>query len=192
MKPFLLILISIFVLSCSQSLKLEYKHSDKEQSIACSNTSDALLNEALYSFEEDIVKHYKLPNAKLIPTYAKFIFKGMTGDAPYQKIANSHSLAIRDALIAEGILITNGVKSNLNYTHPTVQCIINNIEDPVLKNNLNVLIETNTMDPHLFNSRPRKFGRKAEKHRYQATYIALDGYYQNLVGLSLNTETSNE
>ncbi len=193
MKPFIFILISTFILSCSQSPKLEYKYSDKDQTIACSDKSNALLNEALYSFEADLIKYYKKGvKDNLINSYSKFIAKGMGGVAPYQDITNAHSLAIRDALLAEGILITNGANSNLNYTHPTVQCIINNIENPKLKKNLNVLIETNTMNPKIFNSRPRKLGRKAEKHRYNALYIALDGYYQNLVGLSLKTETSDE
>jgi len=172
MKPFIFILISTFILSCSQSPKLEYKYSDKDQTIACSDKSNALLNEALYSFEADLIKYYKKGvKDNLINSYSKFIAKGMGGVAPYQDITNAHSLAIRDALLAEGI---------------------NNIENPKLKKNLNVLIETNTMNPKIFNSRPRKLGRKAEKHRYNALYIALDGYYQNLVGLSLKTETSDE
>lgn len=193
MKPFVFILFSLIILSCGQTPKMQNKHGDKEQSITCENQNNPLLNEALYSFEEDLVQHNQLDEAKtLVAAYGQFMYKGMAGTASYKDIANKHSLAIRDELIAEGILITTGIKSNLNYAHPAVQCIINSIENTDLKATLNALIETNSMNPSLFNSRLRNFGGQAQKDRYQAAYIALDAYYQNLVGVSLDAETTNE
>ena len=186
------ILVLLCILSCNQQPKLEYTFSNKEQVIACNNANNTLLNEMLYSFEEDIMNHNPAESKTINTAYAQYIFKGMTGTSPYDKIINTHSLAVRDQLLAEGILITDGLKSNLNYEHPAVQCILNGIEDQGIKQTLNALIQTNSMNPALFNSRLRNFGRQADKNRYQAAYIALDSYYQNLVGLTLEEQTTNE
>ena len=50
------------------------------------------------------------------------------------------------------------------------------------------------MDPKLLNTRMRSFGTKASKNRYESFYVALDSYYQNLVGVELALEetTTNE
>jgi len=185
-------IISLCVLSCSQQSKLNYKFSDQEQVIACDTENNALINEMLHSFESDIMNHNPTDQKTKATAYAQFIFKGMTGTSAYEKIVNTHSLDIRDQLLAQGILKTAGISSNLNYDHPVVQCIINGIEDSDLRRTLNALIETNSMNPALFNSRLRNFGRQADKNRYQAAYIALDSYYQNLVGLSLEAPATNE
>lgn len=193
MKSFVFILLSTLILSCAQTPKMQYKHGDKEQSIACENQNNALLNEALHSFEEDLIQYKQGESPKSrIAAYGQFIYKGMLGTAAYKDIANDHSLAIRDQLLAENILITDGLKSNLNYAHPAVLCIIEKIEDPNLKITLNGLLETNSMDPSLFNGRLRNFGSRAKRNRYQATYIALDSYYQNLVGITLEENSTNE
>lgn len=192
MKRFVFILLSTLILSCAQSPKMQYKFGDKEQTIACSNQNNALLNEALHSFENDLQNYKKTDRTTLISAYGQFMYKGIQGSAAYQEIANDHSLAIRDQLLEEGILITNGPKSNLNYKHPAVQCLVDNIEDGDVQKTIKALLDTNSMDPTLFNSRLRNFGPKAQKNRNQALYIALDAYYQNLVGITLEQSLSNE
>lgn len=190
MKITFYILVALFITSCNMQPSLEYQYSDKEQPISCDTQYNALLNEALHSFEADILKSSTGETKTQLTAYGQYIFKGMTGTARYEDLVSMHSLAIRDQLIAENIVITTGVKSNLNYEHPAVKCIINNVEDPDLKRTLNALLQTNSMDPAMFNSRLRNFGQKAGKSRYQALYIALDSYYQNLVGLTLDTTTN--
>lgn len=192
MKPFVFILLSTLILSCSQSPKMQYKYGDKEQTIACSNQNNALLNEALHSFENDLQNYKKSDNTNLISAYGQFMFRGLQGSAAYKEIANDHSIAIRNLLLAEGILIYNGLKSNLNYKHPAVQCLVNSIEDTDLQKTIKALIDTNSMDPKLFTSRLRNFGRQAEKNRNQALFIALEAYYQNLVGITLEQSLPNE
>lgn len=191
MKVTYYILVALCITSCSMRPSLEYQFSDQEQPIACDASYSPLLNEALHSFEADILKHNPAELKTQVAAYGQFMFKGMAGTAAYKDIASTHSLAIRDQLIAENILLTNGTKSNLNYEHPAVTCLIDNVEDADLKRTLNALLQTNSMDPAMFNSRLRNFGRQAAKNRYQSAYIALDSYYQNLVGLSLDT-TAND
>lgn len=186
------IIISLCILSCKQQPKLDYKFSNEEQVIICDNENNALLNEMLYSFEEDIMNHSSSGFKTLDAAYGQFVYRGMSGTARYKEISTSHSYAIRDKLLAEGILLAEGVKSNLNYEHPAVICITNGIENSDLKRTINALIQTNSMNPVLLNSRARNFGRQADKNRYQAAYIALDSYYQNLVGLTLEEPATNE
>lgn len=192
MKPFVFSILLMSVISCTQPPKLTYKYSDKEQTIACPDQNNALLNEALHSFENDLQNYKKNDKTTLISAYGQFMFRGLQGSAAYQEIANDHSLAIRDQLLSEGILIPKGLKSNLNYKHPAVQCLVDNIEDRDLQKTIQALLDINNMDPRLFNSRLRNFGRQAEKNRNQALYIALDSYYQNLVGITLDTPVVNE
>lgn len=192
MKPFVFSILLISIISCTQESELTYKYSDKEQIITCTDQNNTLLNEALYSFEQDLLDYSKAETKTLVSSYGQYLYKGMEGTALYKDIANEHSLAIRDALLKEDILVTNGVKSNLNYNHPAVQCVLNNIESNGIKKTISSLIEVGGMNPALFNSRLRNFGPQAQKSRNQALYIALDSYYQNLVGITLDAPVVNE
>lgn len=192
MRPFFYVILGALIVSCSQKPSLEYKYSDKEQTINCQDQNNNLLNEALYSFEQDILDYSNKETKTLTTAYGQFLYKGVSGTASYSAIANDHSLAVRDQLLNEDILIANGIKSNLNYAHPAVQCILEGIEDVAIKKTINSLLEVNSMDPTLFNSRLRNFGSQSQRNRNQALYVALDSYYQNLVGITLEEPRSNE
>lgn len=192
MKSLLLIFLAIVTLSCTQKTTMQFKYADKEQTINCDGQNNALLNEALHSFEQDLLDHVKTENKTLTTAYGQYLYQGMSGTALFNEIANDHSLAIRDQLLQENIITTDGVKSNLNYEHPAVKCIIEGIEDAGIKKTISALLEVNSMDPKLFNSRIRNFGRQSQSNRNQAMYIALDSYYQNLVGMTLEEPSPNE
>ncbi len=183
MKPVILLMLIIILASCTQFGKITYKFSDKPAKIECNTATDALLNEALYSFEEDILTKYDSTNKRSSAAYARFIYNGISGTEDYKSIANPHSLQIKDALLAKGILSNSGGKSNLNYQHPDVACIIDNIEDPDLKRTIQALISIDGMDPALFNDRLRNAGSTMANSPNKAAYVALDAYYQNLVNL---------
>ena len=70
----------------------------------CENENNALLNEMLYNFEEDIYQHNPTPTKTRVNAYGQYIYRGMTGSSLYSDIATPHALAIRDQLIAENIL----------------------------------------------------------------------------------------
>lgn len=187
MRLIAFLFLVVICIGCNQKPKLNFQFADLTQNISCTSTNDALLNEALHSFEQDIFVKYDSVKKLHRTAYARFITRGILGSEDYNALASVHSLEIRDALLEAGILITNGTKSNLNYTHPDVQCIINNMKDTALKTTINALIETNSMDPTLFDSRLRNIGSSIANKPYQATYIALDAYYQNLVNITLDT-----
>ena len=192
MRPFVFLILTALITSCAQKPSLAYKFNDKERTINCQDQNNALLNEALYNFEQDILDHSITENKTLTAAYGQYLYKGVSGTALYGEIASAHSLAIRDQLIKENIITPSGIKSNLNYSHPAVQCIIEGIEDPAIKKTIKSLLELNSMDPTMFNSRLRNFGRQSQKNRNQALYIALDSYYQNLVGVTLDESATNE
>ncbi|MFT5752311.1 MAG: hypothetical protein ACI828_001049 [Flavobacteriales bacterium] len=193
MKTIVCALAFIFLASCQETTKqrtIDYKFSDKEQSIQCEGQNNALLNEALHSFEDDIARNYDPESRRIYNAYAKFIMPGMGGKADYNKLPSEHTKKILEILIAEKIIVKGGIHSNLNYEHPAVQCIINGIEEFGLKNTINALTSTKGMNPTLFDTRMRNKGRDAEKKRYMAMYIALDAFYQNLANLEFTPATN--
>lgn len=183
MKKIVFLILTASIISCNQKAEFDFKFADQEQVITCSEQNNALLNEALYSFENDILTKYDSINRLKSKAYGAYIYRGMDGSAKYEEIMSSNTQAIVDALIAENILIVDKFPSHLNYEHPAVLCIVNRIKDENLRTTLNGLIDTRSMNPKLFNSRLRNFGRNADKDRYQALYIALDGYYQQILNI---------
>jgi hypothetical protein len=190
-KIVFLILATASIISCNQKAKFDFKYADQEQVITCPEANNPLLNEALYSFEKDLIFKYDSLDQRIITAYGAFMYRGMDGSAKYDEIITPNTRPIVEALIAENILIEDKTPSHLNYEHPTVQCIIDNIKDEDLKTTINALIETKTMNPKLFNSRMRNFGRNSGKDRHLALFVALDGYYQQILNITPQESEKN-
>jgi len=183
-KIVFLILTTILITSCEQKAKFDFKFADQEQVISCDKNYNAILNEALYSFENDILTKYDSLEQSKTKAYGSFIYRGMDGSAQYNQIMTSNTYPVIEALLAENILIKDKSPSHLNYEHPAVKCIVSNIKEEQLRNTIQALIDTKTMNPKLFNSRLRNFGRNAERQRYLALFVALDGYYQQILNIA--------
>lgn len=198
MRILLFLCAAVLITSCETGKKtptLAFKYADKEQSITCETQNNALLNEALYSFEADLISNYDPETLVASRGYARFLYPGMTGNAEYERLPSKHSLQILEKLKAENIiLIAQDAKSNLNYEHPAVVCIIDNIEDGAIRQTIKSLLEVGGMNPAMFNGRMRNKGRDLEKQRNLAMYVALDAYYQNLVTIdwTAQAETTTE
>ncbi len=177
-KQFLILLL--FIISCNKQADNNYRYLHREQVVICSEDTDNLLNEALYAFEDALMSKYSPESRLLNPAYGGFVYVGLEGTAEYERILNPHLIWIYESLKKKGIIVHSASKSDLNYNHPAVKCIISNIEDTELKTTITALVNTNSMNPELFNSRLRNFGRDAEKKRYEALYIALDSFYQRI------------
>lgn len=177
----LVILLSVAIVSCKKTkVQLVVHHADKQQPIDCAGDKSALLNEALHQFEEDISRVYDPESNLAYTAYQRFLYVGFSGTADYSRIVSQHALDIRKILVLEGVINDGGEKSNLNYKHPFVQCILDNIQDKDLVQTIRALLKTETMDPKLFNSRMQTYANKTNTDRYAALYIALDSYYQQL------------
>ena len=190
-KIVFVILAAIMIISCEQKATVNFKFADQEQVISCSENDNPLLNEALYSFENDLYTKYDSVTKSKITVYGRFIYRGMDGSAPYTEIKTPHTTSIVEALASENILIKGKEPSAVNYEHPAVQCIVDAIENDELKVTIKALIDTKTMNPKLFNTRFRNFGRNAERQRNLALFIALEGYYQQILNLETPESTTN-
>ncbi|WP_147448314.1 hypothetical protein [Dokdonia sinensis] len=199
MRILLFLCATFLATSCETGKKtpaLEYKYADKEQSINCTGQKNALLNEALYSFEQDITRNYDPETQRTTVAYARFIVPGLSGTAEFNRLPSDHSKAILEKLKEEKIIVMNlEGKSNLNYDHPAVTCLLDNLEDGAIMKTLKALIETGSMDPKLMDTRMRNKGRDLDRQRNLALYVALDAYYQNLANIdwdAIPSETTTE
>ena len=121
--------------SCNESL--EYKYNDKPMQVSCSGANEKLLNEALYSFFDDITVYYRTksndPSEAGMSTYeayANYIYQGALGDADYKSIVSEHTKNVMNELRKETQLWDKKpAMSNLNYNSEFVNCLINKIKD---------------------------------------------------------------
>lgn len=185
----------ILCVSCKKENTLsEYKFSDKPQAINCNDSNSKLVNEALYSFEEDILTYYSKgkPNTSLIQSYNQFIRNAVYGRIKYDDIASEHSKKVFEALKQDNSLWNAKTpNSYLNYNGNLVTCIANNIQDKNLKTTFNALISTNSMSPKLFGTPLTANYRSAIKDKYLAAYIAFDLFYAKLFNIDLSKINSN-
>lgn len=193
MKTISCICLLLLIVSCKPStnkVTIDYKYSEVEQAVDCGAENNALLHEALLSFEDDIMRNYDPENKRRYNAYGKYLFPGLKGAAEYAKLPSEHSKKILEALKSENIIISGGKQSNLNYEHPAVQCVIEGIEDNGIKRTIKALTESNSMNPALFDTRMRNKGRALDRQRHLAMYVALDGYYQYLANVEFTPTTS--
>ncbi|MEC3907010.1 hypothetical protein VOI54_08255 [Tamlana sp. 2201CG12-4] len=170
----------------------DYKYSNKPKTITCDGVNPKLYNEALYSFEEDILNYYKKTNPKstLVNAYSQFIRTSIYGKLKYEDIISEHTLKVFEALKDESNLWDAGnPRSYLNYSGSVLKCVSDNIEDQPLKTTFNALLSTNSMSPKLFGTPLLSKYRLALKDKHLATYIALDLFYAKLFKLDFSKAT---
>lgn len=166
----------------------DFKYTDKPDVLVCDGINNKLYKEALYSFEDDILKFYGKgnPNASLTQVYSQFIRNTIYSRLKYEDIISEHTLKIFEALKNESNLWdANSTKSYLNYNSSIIKCISSNIIDKNLKTTFNALISTNSMTPKLFGTPLMTQYRNLINDKYLATYVALDLYYAKLFDVNL-------
>ena len=189
---FLLVFIAT-ISSCSKPFP--YKYQEKEQSIKCSNIDSQIIYEALYSFKEDISRSYlreiqEKDYFNFSHSYAQYIYKGAMGDVNYIEFASPHTLKVFKELVKEeGLFIKQEGKSNLNYNHDFVICLINNFENKEMKNKILSLIDVNYLSPEIMAENYRITTTDADTDPDFLMFIALDTYYQRFLDLDF-TETN--
>jgi hypothetical protein len=189
-------LLIFAVFSCKQDTPFsDYKYADKPTAFNCEGTNTKLLNEALYSFENDIVNHYKIgsQNFRLDQAYSQIISNTIYGRLKLEEVVSKHSVEIFNALKKEnGLWDVKNAKSKLNYNSAVVSCISNNIKDKALKTTLNALISTHSMTPKLFGSPLTRKYRFALNDKNLAMYIALDFYYAKMFDIDFSKVNLNK
>ena len=159
--------------------------------VSCAGANDKLLNEALYSFFDDITVYYRTksndPSQSGMSTYeayANYVYNGALGQADYESIVSNHTKNVMSELRKETQLWDKKpAMSNLNYNSEFVNCLISNIKDEDMALSIQALNSANSMTPKLMADRFRLNIKAALVDPNYGMYIALDTYYQYLFDL---------
>ena len=177
--------------SCSQGF--QYKYDKKPAQVNCPGANTKLLNEALYSFFDDITAYYisnsNDPSMQGISTYeayANYAYSGALGTADFGSIASEHTIKVMNELKKETQLWDKKpAMSNLNYDSELVGCLIENIKNKDMKTSIQSLHAANSLTPKLMAERFRMQIKDALDDPNYGMYIALDTYYQYVYDLKL-------
>jgi len=182
----LLIVVFVFQLtSCKNEGKLpEFKYADQPATVTCNANLDALLKEALYSFENDILEKHDPRGKNLTRAYRTFLNNALSNRGQYETTVSEHSKQLFEVLKTKSELWDlNSPVSNLNYSSDLVTCLGNNIKNKGLKSTFNSLTSTNFMSPKLFGEPLKSASLTNDKNL--ATYAALEFYYAKLFNVDL-------
>ncbi len=203
MKSILKIVIlslTVVLFNCKKDgYDLTFKYASNPVPYACENNNNSLYSEALYSFENDILKYYginkrnknALPN--LNTAYKTFISNIVYNNIPYEKVISAHSIEVFKALKKDGDLWdAQSPNSHLNYSSNIISCIAKNIKNENLKTTFNSLLSVNNLSSKLFGPalRSSKISPLSDKHL--ASYIALEMYYSKLFDIDLTKIPSKQ
>jgi hypothetical protein len=187
--------VATTVLSCKTEPKektlTDYKFSEKGIVLNCDEFDLKLLNEALFSFEDDILKTYGTPaqtgNPNLTRAYSQFIRNAMYSRAKYEDIVSPHSAKIFEVLKSKTELWNlDDPNGKLNYNSAVIRCISDNMTDKSLKATMDALIETNSMKAKLYGPAILSNYGAAIRDKYLSTYVALEFYYGRMFDLDLS------
>jgi len=189
------LMLTFSLSSCKKDTAFtDFKFSDKPATLACENINIKLYNEALYSFENDILNFYARNDKKsLLSSYSQFIRLSLYNRANLKSIASKHTLKIFEVLKNDTELWdVDNSKSHLNYNGPLMACISNNITDQNLKTTLNALLSTNSMSPKLFGTPLATNYSLILRDKYLASYVAFDLFYAKLFDVDFSEKDQKQ
>ena len=178
-------------MSCKKEATLsEYKYTDKGIVLNCENIDTKLFNEALFTFENDMINFYSTDKPNISRAYAQFVRQAINGQVKYENMLSPHTVKIFEILKNKNDLwdATNP-NSHLNYNSIFFNCITNNIQNKNLKTTLKALISTNSMSPKLFGAPLITNYNQALRDKYLSAYMAFDLFYAKLFDVDLSKVT---
>ncbi len=194
---FTAVLMIVVLASCKPDIT--YKYADKLQPVACTELDRDLMHEAMYSFEQDIAAHYNFrgydPASPMYihNGYSNYVWGGVTNSAPFLDIYSEHSKTVLKALLSiDDLFLKDGELYKLNYKHPYVVCLINNIQDDDLRVSINELLAAGSFSTDLMASPFRKKAVQNAKDKNLAMFMGLATYYNNLLNRNVHNIPSNE
>ena len=185
-----LLFVTLVMAACNQGP--EYRYQDQSRVVNCSGMSEDLMHDLLYSFREDIGMYYnqytdyiKGTNGYYFEAFGQYVYFGFSGTARFDDIASEHSRALLQELrkVKDFWIIKNG-QERLNYNHPYLVCLIDNIKDDDLRNSLLNLRQAKSLSPELIAESMRINFQKILADPNLSMYMALDGFYQPLINRS--------
>jgi len=160
----------------------DYQFADKTAVINCAGSDSKLLNEALYSFENDIAAFYDRQQNSADRAYNIFTKQATNSKASYDKFVSKHSVDLANALKEAGYINEKGV----NYSNDLINCIAENMSTEGFKTTFNALVTTNSMSRNLINPALQSISPKVAKDKYLGMYVALEYFYAELLKIDFS------
>lgn len=176
-----------------EQIDFDYKYPSVQKLLDCEGIDTALFQEALQSFENDIVKYHTPDDPLYSRAYSIFVAQAIGNKVDYKKLVSEHSIKVFEALKQDkNLWIKNPNGSNVNYEHPIFKCIGAKIKDEPLRKTYNALVETNSMSVRMIQGQLRKktFGMKDDK--YLATFVAMELFYGRFFDTDFNAKNAIE
>lgn len=173
--------------SCGESLN--YKYNEQHQVINCSETNNLLINEALYSFESDLLAYHIARNIDeeqhyLYMAYASFAYPAAMNEIDFNSMLSNHTKEVILALRNEDDLwLVKSGQRELNYKSDLMTCLIDGINDEKLQSNLRSLISIDGMNSKLMADPYRVRIMRAMDNKEFAMFLALELFYQHTINL---------
>lgn len=191
----LVIVLLITSYSCKTEPSIDYKFENNAKVLNCEFENSKLYNEAVHSFENDIIAFYDKEGKNRAKAYNGFLNNTLRNGLKIEQIASKHSLSIALALKKETKLWNTSTKeTTLNYSHPLVDCIANNIKTQQLKQTFNSLLATNSMRKNVILPSLQGYSRSIPTDGSLISFLAFEYYYplvSNLKAENLKTQVVN-
>ena len=190
------IALVLCLMGCQDSKKevdLTFIYTNQGDVLNCEGVDTALIQEAFYSFENDLTSYYTPDKPIYSRAYSIFVSQAINDRVNYSLMVSDHSKKVLEALKQdESLWTTNPDGSKVNFNHPIFECIGQNIQDEPLKETFNALIATNSMSLRMFAQelRQKTFGMKDDK--YLATYVAFDLFYGKIYDKDFSLPESDD
>jgi len=175
----LVVILTFNFLSCKkeQPSFTDYQFAEKTPVITCPDTDNKLLNEALYSFEKDIVAHFDKKQLNENRAYNFFAKQAITRKTDVTKYASKHSVDLATALKDAGFIAEKGV----NYSNPLIPCIAENMNKDDIKTTFKALVSTNSLKKELFKPALQTKIHRIQADNYLSMYVALEYFYAEIL-----------
>ncbi|SFN73593.1 hypothetical protein SAMN04487989_103108 [Bizionia echini] len=183
---FLIVSITFYNCKHEESSFSDYKYAQEEQVITCSIPDAQLYNEALHSFEADILNYYKQKKSNIRSAYNQFLIAVTYNQIPYEAIVTPHTMKVLKALKNKPEL-WNG--NNMNYNAQVFSCLTDNFGSKEFATTIQSLINTNSIRVDILAPPAKKYIKTIDNDKYLATFIALSIYYAQLVDIDPSTIT---
>lgn len=191
LQTIILALCTLLFLNCEPEKKntasMDFSYADQPRLIKCSGMDTLLLNEALYSFQDDITKHYTSDNENLPLSYRNFTNDAIIDRAEYATIISEHSKEVFKTLKqTPGLWRVSGDSYTFDFEGPLFACMVENIKDSDFKTTLNALLKTNSMSSRMITEPLRQKTFLMKEDPYLASIVAFDLYYGKMFDLDLS------
>lgn len=174
--------------SCTQEIDPKFKYTEEKDLFRCSSADDALVKEAVYTFENFIATTYAYKSDYNIKMgYYNYLEKVENNLLPMVEKFDDHMIYIISKLKAQPELwIKNNSRTTVNFNSDLFECIADNIQDEQTKTILQTLVDSNTFKPEIFAPTIESNYNEYDQDRALVAYIALDMFYASVMDLDFS------